>query len=568
MKTIILCMALLLSAGTSAAQGFQGGNGSKDDPYTIYTPSQLFYFFEQISAGQTFEGSYIRLGCDLRLGEITSTAKGDFKGDFDGHNRLISFSTEIGHSYWQNGVHGTLFDTVSGSVHDLEVRGSTWGSYSLHSSARMCIANTLTETGHIYNCIYNLYAGSYAAGAAGTMAYENHGSIDNCYAYGTMNTVFDGYDNRQFGAICYANRATGKIRNCHFSFNIEATGYGFQLTHVERGTNKRQNEGLIEEPEDKNAWVAGHAECGYSTWGGSNYLTSFDKNKSSHLVEFIDTLHLVTLPPKVVGHGEALGELPVPTSNKTFVGWEATADSVVSDDMVLFVYWQNCVRQQPTKDEPTFVVDDAANAAYQWYYKNEQHAADDWVSTNHGNSSTSSKEMEIDAKAGMAFECDWEVSSEAGYDDFTLSINGTVKLRKSGKATGHYTYTFEEDGTYVVRLAYTKDDSAGEGRDEARVTNIRYGFPDRAIAEATAPTIDLSRLEEGSCVYCVARFADGTNDVTSDVVYNTSDGLPTGIYSTKDGERRTTTVYDLRGIPTSNPGEGVYIVNGRKKVMR
>ena len=100
----------------------------------------------------------------------------------------------------------------------------------------------------------------------------------------------------------------------------------------------------------------------------------------------------------------------------------------------------------------------------------------DWVSTNEGQSSTtSSNTYTITANAGDVLTFDWFVSSESNYDKLIITIGGTEILNKSGELSGTYQHTFTSSGTYTMVVKYTKDVSIDEGRDYAMVYNITLG---------------------------------------------------------------------------------------------
>lgn len=99
---------------------------------------------------------------------------------------------------------------------------------------------------------------------------------------------------------------------------------------------------------------------------------------------------------------------------------------------------------------------------------------EDWTSTNKSNSSSSSKTYTIIAKAGDILTFDWMVSSERNYDIFTVTINGTEILERSGEETGNYQYTFTEDGKYTLIARYSKDDDGKDGSNCGKIYNIIF----------------------------------------------------------------------------------------------
>ncbi|MCR5353663.1 MAG: hypothetical protein K6D98_05090, partial [Clostridiales bacterium] len=98
----------------SVASGFEGGNGTNDDPYIIKTAEQLAYLSVAVKNGKNYSGKFIKLANDIVLNEekmfaydkngvITGAAKGKtpnewtaignseyyFSGTFDGDGHEI-----------------------------------------------------------------------------------------------------------------------------------------------------------------------------------------------------------------------------------------------------------------------------------------------------------------------------------------------------------------------------------------------------------------------------------------------------------------------------------------------
>ena len=96
----------------------------------------------------------------------------------------------------------------------------------------------------------------------------------------------------------------------------------------------------------------------------------------------------------------------------------------------------------------------------------------DWESTNHYDNSTSNNTYVIEAKQNDKLTFDWRVSSESGYDNFIVTIDGYEIIVKSGEISGTYEYTFANDGTYTMVVRYTKDGSSSSGSDKCWISNI------------------------------------------------------------------------------------------------
>ena len=93
--------------GVKVADGFASGSGTEADPYVIETAAQLVYFRNQVDAGNSFKGKFVKLDADINLarksfdpigfgywdeskvdanGTDTNTV---FMGTFDGGNHTI-----------------------------------------------------------------------------------------------------------------------------------------------------------------------------------------------------------------------------------------------------------------------------------------------------------------------------------------------------------------------------------------------------------------------------------------------------------------------------------------------
>ncbi len=112
------------------------------------------------------------------------------------------------------------------------------------------------------------------------------------------------------------------------------------------------------------------------------------------------------------------------------------------------------------------------------------------VSTNQGKDrGASTIYADITASAGDVFTFDFKLSSEAGYDFFTVSVNGEiVKVFSGEKDWTGYAYQFSADGEYTVELSYVKDQYTGTGEDSLWLDNARLLSGDEAAAALAANT--------------------------------------------------------------------------------
>lgn len=103
-----------------------------------------------------------------------------------------------------------------------------------------------------------------------------------------------------------------------------------------------------------------------------------------------------------------------------------------------------------------------------------------WTSTNKTNSSTSYKEYTLSVSSGNVLSFKYDISSEAGYDEFTAILlrNGytytTLVNGDSGvKSSQSVSYTFYTSGTFTLKLQYKKDGSGSSGQDKVYVYDIK-----------------------------------------------------------------------------------------------
>ncbi|MBQ6189233.1 MAG: leucine-rich repeat protein [Bacteroidaceae bacterium] len=107
-----------------------------------------------------------------------------------------------------------------------------------------------------------------------------------------------------------------------------------------------------------------------------------------------------------------------------------------------------------------------------------QQRLENWTSTNHNNSSSSSYTWTIEANPGDVLSFDYMVSSESNYDILNVTVNGTNVVSVSGEVSDTYVQAIGTSGTITVYARYSKDSSASYGSDEASVFNIGLNLVD------------------------------------------------------------------------------------------
>lgn len=98
------------------------------------------------------------------------------------------------------------------------------------------------------------------------------------------------------------------------------------------------------------------------------------------------------------------------------------------------------------------------------------------MSGNIGSDQTESTlELVLQMEAGQTLSFEYKVSSEAGYDKFTFSVNGSQKLSADGeKDWRSYTFTAASAGTYTFLWKYSKDYSVASGADCVWIDEVAW----------------------------------------------------------------------------------------------
>ncbi|MDF3001519.1 MAG: hypothetical protein K0Q48_1638 [Bacillota bacterium] len=181
-----------------AQPGFSSGNGSANNPYVISSDTQLFWFAEQVNAGEMFEGTYISLDSDLELTKewtpIGSSSTIAFAGVFDGQGHTIS-GMQIGTSATPAaisyaGFFGFMKNTAEiKNLHLDDVSMVIQGSGTSYAGALAAFAESKPATGVgtiLDHCTVEGSLGmtnTAATMAGGLIGFSNqYGLISNCGA--------------------------------------------------------------------------------------------------------------------------------------------------------------------------------------------------------------------------------------------------------------------------------------------------------------------------------------------------------------------------------------------------
>lgn len=212
----------------SIAKAIEFGTGTEGDPYLITTGAELAYLASQVNSGNSYEGKYFQLACDIDLDNIEWTPIGNetnsFKGFFDGQGRIIGNTTvkvtgsasnssvkaygffgSIGNGTTKTTIKNIQFENTNVSI---EISGQTSSSTYTKTGFHIGIV-----TGNIYNNaeIYNITVkNSYISSTNSVRVRSRNfhllvGSIAGCAQNYNGNYNDPGEEIRYSIRSCYAN---------------------------------------------------------------------------------------------------------------------------------------------------------------------------------------------------------------------------------------------------------------------------------------------------------------------------------------------------------------------------
>ena len=212
---LLLCMAFTPAAAFAdnaktapdgiwtdyAADKFEGGSGTKDDPYQIATAEQLAKLAKEVNSGiygQTHSGEYFKLtkGIDLSahrwipIGSGTARSNHAFSGYFDGNNNTITglYVDESKEKYSAG-----LFGNFSGyEIKNLKIKDAYVKTASGEDTENAGILiGSATQgygmTKNVTSCSVSGTVESDNARTGGLAGYNSYGSYENCTADVTIN---------------------------------------------------------------------------------------------------------------------------------------------------------------------------------------------------------------------------------------------------------------------------------------------------------------------------------------------------------------------------------------------
>ena len=216
--------------GTSVAEAYAGGSGSKENPYQIVNGEQLALLASQVKLGNTYQNACFVLMNDINLNskQLTIGDKDNvFNGIFDGNGYKI-----YNYAITTDAVCLGLFGNNSGTIKRLSI---AYSSISLSSALVKDIVigglvahnNGIIENCHVsvtmsINCSYKMIVG----GIVGI----NTGTVKHCLIDGAI-TVESANSKCLVGGIVAQNAVNGNIVGCvaYNSLSSKGLNVGYSL---------------------------------------------------------------------------------------------------------------------------------------------------------------------------------------------------------------------------------------------------------------------------------------------------------------------------------------------------
>lgn len=178
----------------TVAEGFASGTGKASDPYIIETASQLAYFTQTASLGETFKDKYIQLTRMINFNNGEWLPVKEFAGHFDGGGNSV-YNWKISYIMGDVGFFGRI---SGGTVENLGVMNFKINVSGEISTLPVC-----------------------AGGIAGAVEYG--GTVSNCYAYGEVK-AYSKLSDVHAGGVA-GEVIKGNVNNSFSSGSVTATVY-------------------------------------------------------------------------------------------------------------------------------------------------------------------------------------------------------------------------------------------------------------------------------------------------------------------------------------------------------
>jgi hypothetical protein len=236
----------------SVAKSFEGGDGSKNNPYLIKTGAQLAFLAAQVNSDKVngYEGKYFKLTSDIKLSGHQWKPIAGFNGVFDGdHKNIIGFS----------------INSINSLKEDTNLLPSVLlGLFSFIKEKASILNLNLIDAKIIITSPKGQVINEYEEEVSiklGTLVGLNRGTITNCTLSGQINIVPDVV----VGGFVGEN--WGTISDSTSSLTINISGSAGGIVGVNGATNDGMGGELHKEGFISNCKVTGNVS-GNSMVGG------------------------------------------------------------------------------------------------------------------------------------------------------------------------------------------------------------------------------------------------------------------------------------------------------------
>lgn len=463
----------------SIADGFESGSGTKESPYEIQTPEQFAYFIQAINKGETFYEKEIVMTRDISLNNKALGANDDtcFSGTFNGLGHIIYDMYCKSSNSWRN---AQMFYSLEGTICNLAVQGEFESNYS------SAFVQDVKPLGIIYNCKLDISMNVACDDVLHFFACYDNGSIVDCIACGNITC-----------SPAHSGRYT----------DWEAGEYYASIGSI-YGTNKINGNNFVSGSLDKlEAWLANHPEI---------QKTPLNYSGSSCTIEITDPEGLVVVPNFTARNGISFGGISLPTTgfDCTITGYKRCGKTLDKNATInreyvnVYPVYSRTIKEQPTSENPTIIVDDKAHAQYSWYKCADLYG--NWEYSNESSANTS-KSFNINVEAGDYLSFAYSLVDAELYNDyFIVTLDGETICSKSGTDIGIFTYYFPTSGSYTLEFKVEKNSA---NNVYIYVDDIRNTKDEQfLIDDNTTNTLFVNgnNIENGAEYYCKVTYTNSS----------------------------------------------------------
>lgn len=204
---VVFCLCFLLFIGNVSMVNAQSQSTEKVD-FTISSVKDFNTFISRINNGDDYTGKIVKVTADIDFSGAEFTEMRDFGGVFDGSGHTFSGITN------RYGIFSNIKTT--GTVKNLTVMDSTFGGNNRAGTIAYSNYGTIENCSSHATVNVSQYSG-------GGIACYNYGTIINCTNYGNITNTFNNNYSTDcnIGGIAYLN--TSKIINCYNQGNLTST---------------------------------------------------------------------------------------------------------------------------------------------------------------------------------------------------------------------------------------------------------------------------------------------------------------------------------------------------------